>query len=250
MKKIILLLMICICSVTVFAADKNITIYSFMAYNSGSTTPVSEDWDDDLLSVNPGQTLELQTQFENEWTGTIDVYMEGILSLNADITRYKTVTIEADRKKSLVLSYTIPTDTREGTYPLDVFYQYYTNDSGNKTKVTKSFDVKVTKDKLTQNDFFENLTTQLVSQQNNNNRIQDILMNYTRISDQKAACDKELGACQVNQTNNEDYKKKYETVNAQYISKVEELSSCNVQKANLHTEGDLSQAEQRARNER
>lgn len=238
MKKIMLILMM-LCLVTVtYAADKNITIYSFVAYSDSAI--ISSDWEDTLLSTSSGKTVEIQTRFENEGNETFEVYMKGILSLSTDLSRDKTVTIAPDEKKVVVLSYFIPVDTRDGTYPLDVYYEYYTN--GTKQKTSNNFDLRVAKVAVTEEDLCKNLTQQLVAAQIDNNKVNQVLMNYTKVSDSLAQCNLDVGALRANVSLLQEFKNKYDNESPQYLSTSRLLSQCQADKSTLHTDSEIESA--------
>lgn len=245
MKKIILFVVVlCVCAVTVLATDNNISIYSFNAYADSET--VATDWDDGEIRMAPGQTLEVTTRFENEWNASIEVYMKGTLELTSDLVRDKTVILEEGQKKSVVLSYYVPTDLKDGTYPLDVYYTFYTNNSSIVTKKSNSWDVIIKKKVYTEQDICVNMSNQVTNLQATINSLNS---NMTLKQETLTACVVTRDSCLANLTNLQDFKSLYLNQTVVLTEKTSQLSTCIAERGGLHTDNDIELAKQSGKNE-
>lgn len=216
MKKIVLLLIACVfvCFVSsVYADANNVSVYSFNVFND-NTEYTSADWDNENIEAYPGQTLDVRVVFENNWNDTFTLYVNGILYLDNNIQRDTSVSMpsnqQANHRKTVVLSYLIPSNTRQTIYTLSINYKY-TLPGYNQTSITRDFDVRVIKPQVNQNDYLLNITQQLAETKADNVKLMETITNLSHSSNELTDCKTELATLKVNSNWSSEFKQKYES---------------------------------------
>lgn len=243
-KKIILIFLIFVFCVQIAHADQNITIKNSVYSNGDSVTEF--DWDDDILYVTPGTTLQIRMTYENSLTQDIEVTTRATLDLisNNDDESKKT-TIPAEDYASSVIELAIPDTTKYGTYDLNLRYKYDIN--GTQYEERTTLEVNIKKVSLTQpqtNDLWLNLTRELVDTKAVTNSLLATNHNCTY---ELATCKQELGTKESECTGKEDFKSMYQQKCTDYDSVNMQLSDCKTQAAGKVSDQECLAREDKAR---
>ena len=246
MKKIILLIgMLLLCS-AVYAAEGNVTVYSFKVYAEGENLGV--DWDDDTIIANPGSNVEVQIRLENEHNETVDVDIEGTLfEVGNDIVRDAEIEIDEGDKKTTVFEYYLPTDLRESNYELEIHYEYTVD--GKDYEHTRTFELDVRKKKTTIDDILVNLTRELVEGKNENNELLQTVLDMTETNTKLGTCESSLGALREANGSNSEFREKYFAIESKEANTSIALATCTTERNNMYSKSQLDMEKERAAKE-
>lgn len=240
MKKIILIIGIILCSLIVYAIEGDIEVYSFKVYVDGERQTAG--WEDEGFDIWPGSTLELQIRLKNNYNqSNINVDVTGILyDIGDDITREKSFEIDEDEKKTFVLEYYIPADTKEGIYDLEIAYEYEAIDYGDNAtlktyKHEKTFEIDVIKSTVPITDVLMNLTKELGEERARSNDLLSTVLDTYNITMELGQCKSELGESKLN----EEFKSKYDDELNKSRTFENQFTTCNTQKQNMYSQSQM-----------
>lgn len=243
MKKLIFIIALLL--IPIAFADE-IEVYSFKVFNDGVQENV--DWEDDNILSYPGSTLQVQIRFENNYNQTISVDSKGILyDIGDDIERTEDFDIDEDEKHSVVFEYYLPTDTKEGTYDIEIKYEYTIEDVD--ILVERTFEIEVRTPKTDIDEVLVNITKALSDEMKRSNDCGDVLANVTRIIADYDTCKTELATCNDVRDDNMEYKEKYENASTELDAVKTDKSTCEGEKSGMFTIGDIDSRIKNAKDE-